>query len=159
MELKDAWFLEGNLWKIYMYIKKQRPHFGNKGLFSQSYGFSTSHVWMWELDHEGWVLNNWRFWTVVLEKTLESPLYRKEIKSVNPKGNQLWISVGRTDAKAEALILWPPNGKSWLWKRPWYWERLRAGGEEGSRGWDSWMASPTRLTSIWANSQRGDSEE
>ena len=97
------------------FIKKQRPHFGNKGLFSQSYGFSTSHIWMWELDHkEGWVLKNWCFWTVVLERTLESPLDRKKIKSVNPKGNQLWISVGRTDAKAEALILWPPDAKSRL---------------------------------------------
>ena len=82
---------------------------------SQSYGFSSSHVWMWELDHkEGWVPENWCLWTGVLEKTLESPLERKEIKPVTPKGNQPWIFIGRTDAEAEALILWPPDAKSWL---------------------------------------------
>ena len=80
---------------------------------TQSYGFSSSHVWMWELNHkEGWALNNWCFSTVVLENTLESPLDSKEIKPVNPKGNQPWIFIGRTDA--EALILWPPDGKSQL---------------------------------------------
>ena len=93
---------------------------GRKGiswcsLFSQSYGFSSSHVWMWELEHkEGWALKNWCFWTAVLEKTLESPLDCKEIKSVNPKRNQSWISIGRTDAEAEAPILWPPYTKAWL---------------------------------------------
>ena len=84
-----------------------------KGLSSQSYGFSSSHVWMWELDHkESWVPKNWCFWTVVLEKTLESPLGCKEIKPVNPKGNQCWIFIGRTDV--EAPILWPPDAKNWL---------------------------------------------
>ena len=79
------------------------------------YGFSSSHVWMWELDHkESWVLKNWCFWTVVLEKTLESPLDCKEIKPVNPKGNQSWIFIGRTDAEAEAPTLWPPDVKSLL---------------------------------------------
>ena len=79
---------------------------------------------MWELDHkEGWMLKNWCFWTVVLEKTLESPLDCKEIKPVNPKGNQSQIFLGRTDAKAETPILWPPDSKNWLiWKRPWCWE-------------------------------------
>ena len=87
----------------------------NKGLSNPSYGFSSSHVWMWELGHkEGWVPKNWCFWTMLLEKTLESPLDRKEIKPVNPKGYQLWIFTGRTDAEAEALILWPPDAKSWL---------------------------------------------
>ena len=82
---------------------------------SQSYGFSSSHVWMWVLDHkESWVLKNWCFWTVVLEKTLESPLDCKEIQPVNPKGNQSWIFIGRTDAKAETSILWPHNAKNWL---------------------------------------------
>ena len=86
-----------------------------KGLSSQSYGFSSCHVWMWELDHEeSWVLKNWCFWTVVLEKTLESPLDVKEIKPVNPKGNQLWIFIGRTDTEVEAPILWPPDAKNWL---------------------------------------------
>ena len=94
-------------------IKKQRHHFVNKGPYSQSYGFSSSHVCMWELDHkEGWAQKNWCFQTVVLEKTLESPLDCKEIKSVNPKGNQPWIFSGRTDA--EASILWPPDAKNWL---------------------------------------------
>ena len=97
------------------HIKKQRHYFANKGLSSQSYGFSSSHVWTWELDHkEGWVLKNWCFWTVVLEKTLESPLDCKEIKPVNPKGTPSWIFIGRTDAKAEAPILWSPDAKNWL---------------------------------------------
>ena len=84
-------------------------------LSSQSYGFSSSHVWMWELDHkESWAPKNWCFWTVVLEKTLESPLDCKEIKPVNPKGNQSWIFIGRTDTEAESSILWPPDEKSRL---------------------------------------------
>ena len=93
---------------------KQKHYFANKGPSSQSYDFSSSHVWMWEVDYkEGWMLKNWRFWTVVLEKTLESPLNCK-IKPVHPKGNQPWIFIGRTDAKAESPILWPPDTKSWL---------------------------------------------
>ena len=96
-------------------LKKQRHHFPNKGPYSQSYSFSSSHVWMWELDHkEGWVPKDWCFWTVVLEKTLESPLDWKEIQPVHQSGNQSWIFIGRTDAEAEASILWPPNVKSWL---------------------------------------------
>ena len=85
---------------------------------SQSYGFPNSHVWMWELDHkEGWVLKNWCSWTVVLEKTLESPLDSKEVKPVNPKGNQLWVFIVRTNAEAEAPILWPPDVKSQLTRK------------------------------------------
>ena len=96
-------------------IKKQRHYFANKRPYSQSYGFSSSHVWMWEMDHkESWALKNWCFWTVVLEKTFESHLDCKEIKPVNPEGNQSWIITGRTDAEAEAPILWPRNLKSWL---------------------------------------------
>ena len=96
-------------------ILKSRHYFAKKGPSSQSYGFSTSHVWIWELDHkESWVLKNWCFWTVVVEKTLESPLDFKEIKPVHPKGNQSWIFIGRTDAEAETPILWPPDGKKWL---------------------------------------------
>ena len=95
-------------------IKKQRHYFANKGLSSQRYGFSSSHVWMWELDcKEGWAPKNWCFWTVVLEKTLESPLDCKT-KPVNPKGNQSWIFIRRIDADAETPILWPPDMKSWL---------------------------------------------
>ena len=99
------------------HIKKQRHYFANKGPSSQSYGFSSSHVWMWDLDHkESWALKNWCFWTVVLEKTLES-LGLKEIKPVNPKGNKSWIFIGRTDAEAQTPILWPPDAKNGLiWK-------------------------------------------
>ena len=97
------------------YIKKQRHYFANKGPSSQGCGFSSSHVWMWELDcKESWVPKNWYFWSVVLEKTLESLLDCKEIQPVHPKGDQSWVFVGRTDAEAETLILWPPEAKSWL---------------------------------------------
>ena len=96
-------------------ILKSRHYFANIGLCSQSYGFSSSHVWMWELDYkESCVLKNWYFWSVVLEKTLESPLDCKEIQPVHPKGNQFWIFIGRTDAEAETVILWPPDMKNWL---------------------------------------------
>ena len=92
----------------------------NQGPSSQSYGFSSSHVWMWELDYkESWAQNNWCFWTVVLEKILENPLESKEIQPVHPKGNQSWIFIGRTDAKAETPILWLPDVKKWLiWEDP-----------------------------------------
>ena len=97
------------------HIQKQRHHFANEDPSSQSCGFSSSHVWMWELDHkEGWVPQNWCFQTVVLEKTLESSLVCKEIKLVNPKGNQPWIFIGRADDEAEAPIFWPPDEKSQL---------------------------------------------
>ena len=111
MKLKNTCSLEGKLWQPRQLIKKQRHHITNKGPYSQNYGFSSSHLQMWELDHkEGWVLKNWCFWIVVLEKTLKSPLNRKEIKPVNPKGNQPWVFIGRTDA--EAPILWTPDVKS-----------------------------------------------
>ena len=101
--------------KLRQCSKKQRHHFTNKDLYSQSYAFPSSHVWMWDLDHkEGWVVKNWCFWIVVLEKTLESPLHCKEITPVTPKGNQPWIFIGKIDAEAEAPILWPPDGKSQL---------------------------------------------
>ena len=100
------------------HIKKQRYYFGNKGPSSQSYGFSSSHVSMWELEYkESWALKNRCFWTVVLEKTLKSPLDCKEIKSVNPKGNQSWIFIGRTNAEAEAPILWSSDAKSWFTRK------------------------------------------
>ena len=109
-------------------ILKSRD-FVNKGLSSQSYGFSSSHVWIWELGHkESWVPKNWCFWTMVLEKTLKSPLDCKEIQAVHPKGNQSWIFIGRTNAEAKTPILWPPDVKNWLiWKDPdagkdWRWE-------------------------------------
>ena len=97
------------------HIKKQRHHFANKGPYGQSYGFSSSHVQMWELDHkEEWAPKNWCFWSVILEKILESLLDSKEIKPVSPKGNQIWIFIGRTDAEAEAPTLWPVDVNSKL---------------------------------------------
>ena len=101
-------------------IKKQRYHFVNKDPSSQGYGFSSSHVWMWELDYkESWAPKNWWFWTVVLQKTLASPLDCKQIQLVHPKGNQSWVFIGRTDVEAETPIFWPPDAKSWLiWKDP-----------------------------------------
>ena len=116
MKLKDTCSLEKKSYdQTRQFIKKQRNHFANKGPHSQSYGFSSSHVWMWKMNHkEGWAPKNWCFWTVMLQKTLESPLDCKEIKPVNPKGNQSWIFIGRTDAEAGAPILWSPDAKSWL---------------------------------------------
>ena len=121
---------------------------------SQSYGFSSSHVWMWELDYkESWVLKNWCFWTVILEKALESFLDCKAIQPVHPKENQSWIFTGRTDAEAETPILWPPGVKKWLIgkdpdaRKDWRQE------EKGKTGWDGWMASPTRWTRVWAGSR------
>ena len=110
---------------------------------------------MWELDcEESWAPKNWCFWTVVLEKTLESPLDCKEIQPVHRKGNQSWIFIGRTDVEAETPILWPPDAKNWLiGKKSWFWERLKAGGGDG-RGWDGWMASLTQWTWVWVNSGR-----
>ena len=108
---------------------------------------------MWELDHkEGWVPKNWCFRTVVLEKTLESPLDCNDIKPVNPRENQPWIFIGRTGATAEAPILWLLSKELTHWKRPGWWKRLKAGGVGDSRGWDGWMASPTQWTWVWASS-------
>ena len=123
------------------HIKKQRHHFAAKFLYSQSYGFSNSHVWMWELEHkEGWAPKNWCLQTVVLGKSLESPLDCKEIKPVNPKGNQHWIFIGKTDA--EAPILWPPDEKCQLIGKDLdVGEDWSQNGEGGSRGWNGWIAS------------------
>ena len=147
--------------KYRQHIKRQRHHFMDKGPYSQSYGFSSSHVQMWASDHkEGWAQKNWCFQTVVLEKPLESPLDSKMIKPVNPTWNQLWIFIGRTDVETEAPILWPPDVKSPLiWKDPdaekdWGQEK-----ERGDRGWDAWMASQPQMTWIWANSGKQWTEE
>ena len=113
-EISPGCSLEGKYDQPRQHIKKQRHYFANKGPSSQSYGFSSSHVWIWELDYkESRAQKNWCFWTVVLEKTLESPLDCK-IKPVHPKGNQSWIFIEMTDAGAETLILWPPDVKNWL---------------------------------------------
>ena len=133
------------------HIKKQRHYFANKGLSSQGYGFSSGRVWMWELDYkESWASNNWCFWTVVLKKTLESPLDCKKIQPVHPKGNQSWVFIGRTDAEDETPILWPPDVKSWLiWKDPDAGKEWR---QEEKGTTDGWMASPIQRTWVWASS-------
>ena len=138
-------------------IKEQWYHFADRDTYSQSYGFSSSHAQMWELDHkEGWAPNNWCFQTVALEKILESPVDSKEIKPVNPKVNQPRIFFGRIVAEAEAPILWPPDENSWLkWKRPCCWERLRTEGEGDDRSWDGWMVSQTQWPWVWAHSGEG----
>ena len=132
-------------------ILKSRDYFTKKTPSSQSYGFSSSHVQMWE----SWTPKNWCFWTGVLEKTLEGPLDCKEIQPVHPKGNQSWIFIESTDAKVEAPILCQLDVKSFPmapWKRPWCQERLEAGGEGDNRGWDGWKASLTQWIWVWANS-------
>ena len=135
------------------YIKKQRHQFAKKCPYNQSYGFSSIHVQMWELDHrEVWVPEDWCFQTVVLEEILESPLDCKEIKPFNYKGNQSWISIGKIDA--EAPILWPPDVKSWLiGKDP---DAGKDWGQEenGVTAWDCWLASLTQWTWVWINSGR-----
>ena len=109
---------------------------------------------MWELDcEESWVLKNWCFWIVVLEKTLEGPLDCKEIQPVHPEGDQSWVFIGRTDAEAETPNTLATSCKELThWKRPWCWEWLGAGGEGDDRGWDGWMASPTQWAGVWVNS-------
>ena len=121
------------------HVRNQRHHLANKHPCSQSYDFSSSHVQIWELEHkEGWALKNWFFWIMGLEKTLESSLDFKEIKPVNPKGNQPWIFIGRTDAEAEYPTLWPPDVKSWHIRK----DGRRGAGkdgrqkEKGAWGWD-----------------------
>ena len=137
------------------HIKKQRHYFTDIGLYGQSYGFSSSHVYMWELDYkESWAPKNWCFWTVVLEKTLESPLDCKEIQPIHPKGNQSWIFIGRTDTEAESPVFWLPHTKNWLTgKDPdagkdWRWEK-----KGRTRDWDGWMASSNSmylsLSKLW----------
>ena len=131
--------------KLDSILKKQRHYFADKGPSSKSYSFSSSHVWMWGLDcKESWAPKNWCFSTVVLEKTLESPLDCKEIQPVHPKANQSWIFIGRTVAKAETPILWPPDGKNWLiGKDPdagkdWRWEE-KGMTEDELVGWHNWL--------------------
>ena len=156
MKLKDAYSLEGKLWlDLDSILKsrdikkdkntKQRHYFANKGPSEQGYGFSSGHVWMWELDcEESWTPKNWCFWTVVLEKTLESPLDCKEIQPVHPEGDQSWVFIGRTDAEAETPILWPPHVKSWLIGkdpdagRDWGQEE-KGMTEDEMAGWHHWL--------------------
>ena len=126
-------------------FKNQRHYFADKGLCSQSYGLSCSHVWMWELNYKGsWVSKNWCFWTVVLEKTLESPLDCKEIQPVNPKGNQSRVFIGKTDVETETPILWPPDMKNWLTEKDPDAEKDCGQEEKGMTedemvGWHHWL--------------------
>ena len=131
-EIKRCFLLERKVMANLDSLLK-RHYFANKGLSSQSYGFSSSHVWMWDLNYkEGWVPKNWCFWNVVLEKTLESPLDKKGIQLVHAKGNQSWISIGKTDAEAETPVLWPP-----VWRTDSLEKTLILGKVEGGRrrGW------------------------
>ena len=140
-------------WKINynqprQHIKKQRHYFVNKGPSTQRYGYSSGHVWMWELGYkESWAPKNSCFWTVVLEKTLESPLDCKEIQPVHPKGNQSWIVIGRTDAEAETPILWPPHAKNWLLRKDPDAGRIE-GGRRRRRQWMRWLDGITDSTDV-----------
>ena len=140
---------------------KGRHYFAYNGPSSQSYGFSSSHVWIWELDNKkGWELKNRRLWTVVLKKTLESLLDCKEIKPMNLKENQSWIFTGRKDWcwswSSNTLATW--HEEPTHWKRPWCWERLKAEGEGDDRGWDGWMAPLTEWTWVWATLRDGEGQ-
>ena len=138
-------------------LKSKDITFANKGPSSWSYGFSSSHIWMWELNHrEGWLPKNWCFRIVVLEKTLGSPLDSKKIKLVNSKGDQPWIFIGRADAETEAPIHWPPDAKSWLIGKDPDAGRLKTRGEGDNRGWDGWMALLTQGHEF--EQTQGDSE-
>ena len=126
------------------HIKKQGHYFAHRGPSIQGFGFSRGHVWMWELDYkESWALKNWCFWTVVLEKTLESPFDCKEIQPVHPKGDQSWVFFGGSDIEAETPILWPPDAKSWLiWKDPDAgkdWGQEKGMIEDEMVGWHHWL--------------------
>ena len=145
MTLKDPYSLEGKFHQPRQHIQKQTHYFANKGPSSQGYGFSSGHVWMWELDCEkSWAPKNWCFWTVVLEKTLESPLDCKETQLVHPKGDQSWVFIGRTDAEAATPVLWPPDVKSWLIGkdpdagREWGQEE-KGTTEDEMAGWHHWL--------------------
>ena len=151
IKLKDSCPWKKRYDQTKQHIKKQRHDFPGNGPYNQGYVFPISHVCTWELDcKEIWALQNWCFWTAVLEKTLESPLDFKEIKPVNPKGNQSWIFIGRTDAETETPKLCEELTH---WKIPWCWERLKTEGERDHREWDGWMASLTWWTWVWINSR------
>ena len=134
------------------HIEKQRHYFPDKCTSSQSYGFSISHVCLWEMDHkESWALKKWCFWTVVLEKTLESPLHCQEIKPGNAKGNQPWLFIGRTDA--ETPMLWPPDAKRWLIRkdpdvRKDLWQKEKGAAEDEMIRWHHWL-NGYELSKVW----------
>ena len=135
-------------------IVSLRQNFASKGPSGQSYGFSSSQVWMWELDYkESWAPNNWCFWTVVLEKTLESPLDCKEIQPVHPKGDQSWVFIGKLMLKLKVQyfghLMWSADS----FEKTLMLGKMKAGGEGDDRGWDRWMASPVQWTWAWVNSR------
>ena len=157
----SGFLLHFNLWSLFFHCLLKSRDFSNKGLYSQSYGFSSGHVWIWELDcEESRMPQNWCFWTVVLEKTLESPLDCKEIQPVYPKGDQSWVFIGRTDVEAETPILWPPHVKSWL-----IWEDPDAGRDWGQEekgmtedemaGWHHWLDGPEFEQALGAGDGQG----
>ena len=146
MKLKDACSWKKSYDQPRQHIKKQRHYFADKGPSNQSYSFSSSHVWMWQLDYkESWMLKSWCFLTVMLGKTLESALDCKEIQPVHPKGDQSWTFIGKTDVEAKTPILWPPDAKSWLIWKDLMLGKIEAGGDGDDRGWDGWMASGLAL--------------
>ena len=152
MKLKYSCSLDDKLWPPWQHFKKQRHYFANKGPSSQSYGFSSSHVWMWELDcEESWALKNWCFWTVVLEKTLEIPCTARRssqsiLKEISPE-----YSLEGLMLKLKLQYFGHLMGRTDSLERSWSWERLKAGGEGDDRGWDGWMASPAWRIWIWAS--------
>ena len=137
------------------HIKKQRHHFTNESLYSQNYGFSSSHLWIWNLDNKkGWAWKNWCFWTVVLEKTLENPLESRIsnqsiLKEISPECSLEGLML-KLKLQYFGHLIWTVDSL----ENPWCWERLKAGREEGDTGWDGWMASLTQRTWVWANSGR-----
>ena len=152
MKLKYSCSLDDKLWPPWQHFKKQRHYFANKGPSSQSYGFSSSHVWMWELDcEESWALKNWCFWTVVLEKTLEIPCTARRssqsiLKEISPE-----YSLEGLMLKLKLQYFGHLMGRTDSLEWSWCWERLKAGGEGDDRGWDGWMASPAWRIWIWAS--------
>ena len=144
MKLKDTPWKE-SYDQSRQHIKKQRHYFANKGLSGQGYSFSSGHVWMLELDYkQSWAQKNWFFRTVVLEKTLESPLYCKEIQPVHPKGDQSWVFIGKTDVIAEIPILWPPDVKSWFIEKDLdagkdWGQEVKGKTEDEVVGWHHWL--------------------
>ena len=152
-ETKKHLLLEEKLWQNWTAYWKAEALLCGQILNSQSYGFSSGHVWMWELDHkESWALKNRCFWTVALEKTLASSLNIKEVKPVNPKGNQSWLFIGRTDAVAEAQILWPPDVKNWLIEKTLMLGKIEGRRRRNAIAWNGWMTSLTQWTWVWASS-------
>ena len=160
MKLKDTYSLRKVMTNLNSILKSRDIALSPKSS-SQSYGFSSSHVWMWDLDYkESWVLKNWCFWTMVLEKILENPLDCKEIQPVHPKGDQSWVFIGRTDVEAETPILWPPDVKSWLtWKDPdagkdWRWEE-KGTTEDEMVGWHHRFNGHWFEQALWVGDGQG----